>query len=87
MSNALRNVAESTAHAISDLVDEARDRIEDLPSMTLRRRRATGRLWTMLVIAGVIALVAVVACRRRCRDTDKDSTAGAHLAEKSLAVS
>ena len=38
MSNALRNVAETTAHAWSDLVDEARElvdeareRIEDLP--------------------------------------------------------
>lgn len=87
MSNALRNAAESTAHAISDLVDEARDRIEDLPSMTLGHRKTNNRRWVVLVIAGVLGLVAVVACRRRCRNTDNDSTAGAHLAEKSLAVS
>ena len=87
MSNALRNAAESTAHAISDLVDEARDRIEDLPSLTLGRRRTNNRRWSVLVIAGVLGLLAMVASRRHRHETGQTSTAGAHLAEKSLAVS
>jgi len=86
MSNALRNVAETTAHAISDLVEEARDRIDDLPSMTLGHRKTNNRPWVMMLIAGVLGVVAVVAWRRR-RGTDNDSAGGAHLAEKSLAVS
>ena len=85
MSNALRNVAESTAHAISDLVDEARDRIDDLPSMTLGRRKTSNRRWAVMVVAAVVGMLAIVACKRRCRDSGNDSSAGGHLAEKSLA--
>jgi hypothetical protein len=87
MSNALRNVAESTAHVISDLVDEARDRIDDLPSMTLGRRKTSNRRWAIILVVAVVGVLAMVACRRRCRDTGNDSGPGAHLAEKSLAVS
>ena len=87
MSNVLRTAAESTAHAISDLVDEARDRIDDLPSMTLGHRKSNNRRWTVIVVAGVVGILALVVCKRRCRKTGDDSTPNAHLAEKSLAVS
>jgi hypothetical protein len=87
MSNVLKSAAESTAHAISDLVDEARDRIDDLPSMTLGHRKSNNRRWILIVIAGVVGLIALVTCKRRCGDTDNASTPSAHLAEKSLAVS
>ena len=95
MSNALKNVAESTAHVWSDivdeardLVDEARDRIEDLPSLGRAHRTGKNRKWTVMTVVVALSLVMVVARRRR-HATPEDSTAGAgaRLAEKSLAVS
>lgn len=87
MSNVLKSAAESTAHAISDLVDEARDRIDDLPSITLGHRHSNNRRWMMIVVAVVVGLVALVTYKRRCGATEEASTPSAHLAEKSLAVS
>ena len=97
MSNALKNVAESTAHVWSDivdeardLVDEARDRIDDLPSLGRARHRNNNRRWTVMTLVVALGLFVVVARRRRREDpTGQDSTAGlsAKLAEKSLAVS
>jgi hypothetical protein len=86
MPNALRNAAESTVHVLSDLVDEARDRIEDLP-LGHRHRRRNNRRWTLVVIAGVLGVIIVMAARRRRHDSAETSTPGARLAEKSLAVS
>ena len=97
MSNSLKNVAETTAHVWSDLVDEARDlvgdardRIEDLPQLGRTRRRNHNRRWTVMTVVAVLGLLVVVARRRRRQDpTGQDSTAGAgaRMAEKSLAVS
>ncbi len=88
MPNALRNAAESTAHAISDLVDEARDRIDDLPPLGRIRRRRNNKRWMLIVIAGVLGLLVVVASRRHRHETaEETSSPGARLAEKSLAVS
>lgn len=95
MSNALKNVAESTAHVWSDivdeardLVDEARDRIEDLPSLGRARRGAKNRRWMVVTLVVALGLIMVVARRRRHAPAE-DSTNGAsaRLAEKSLAVS
>jgi hypothetical protein len=55
--------------------------------MTLGHRKSNNRRWTVIVIAGVVGVLAMVACKRRCRNTGDDSTPSAHLAEKSLAVS
>ena len=87
MSNALRNAAESTAHVISDLVDEARDRIEDLPTLGHHRRQTNNKRWTLIVIAGVLGMLVMMAGRRRRHESAETSTPGARLAEKSLAVS
>ncbi len=87
MPNALRNAAESTVHVISDLVDEARDRIEDLPPLGHIHRRRSNQRWTLIVIAGVLGLLAVIAGRRHRHESAETSTPGARLAEKSLAVS
>ena len=96
MSNALKNVAESTAHVWSDivdeardLVDEARDRIEDLPSLGRARRGTKSRRWTIMTVVVALGLLIVVARRRRQDATGQGSTdgVGAKLAEKSLAVS
>ena len=95
MSNALRNVAETTAHAWSDLVDEARDlvdeareRIEDLPPLA-RRRRSSSKRWLIMAIVGAVVLMVVMAGKRRSHDLGdrQDATSGARLTEKSLAVS
>ena len=87
MSNALRNAAESTAHVISDLVDEARDRIEDLPTLGHHRRQTNNKRWTLIVIAAMLGLLVMMAGRRRRHESAETSTPGARLAEKSLAVS
>ena len=96
MSNALKNVAESTAHVWSDIVDEARDlvdeargRIEDLPTLVGTRRRSANRRWTVMTVIAALGLLVVVARLRHRHDaTRQDSTsgAGARPAEKSLAV-
>ena len=64
MSNTLKNVAESTASTLSDLVDEAKNRIEDLPPLKRARRRRTRKPWPMLAIVAV-AVVMMMAMRRR----------------------
>ena len=97
MSNALRNVAETTAHAWSDLVDEARDlvdeareRIEDLPLLSRVRRRRSNKRWIVLAIVGVFAMGALMARKRRNGHDHRDShepTPAARMTEKSLAVS
>ncbi|MEY2552147.1 MAG: hypothetical protein QOC57_7 [Ilumatobacteraceae bacterium] len=95
MSNALRNVAETTAHAWSDLVDEARDlvddareRIEDLPPLA-RRRRSSSKRWVVMAIVAAVVMMLAMAGKRRMNDKGdrQDATPGARLAEKSMAVS
>lgn len=94
MSNALRNAAESTAHVLSDLVDEARDlvdeardRIEDLPPLRAHRRNGNRR-WIIMAVLGAVLMVIIVGRRRRQEHPEvSDSSAGARLMEKSLAVS
>lgn len=102
MSNALKSAAESTVHTLSDFVEGARDRIEDvienvidnvkdeLPPLTRTKRdRHTGR-WTLIAVAAVLLVVGMMVRRRSTNDSAKaastDST-GARLTERSLAVS
>ncbi len=95
MSNALRNVAETTAHAWSDLVDEARDlvdeardRMPDLPP--LGRHRKSNKRWLVMAIVGVVVVMVAMAGKRRRTQSHRptnDSSPGARLTEKSLAVS
>ncbi|HEY7625773.1 MAG TPA: hypothetical protein VH761_01850 [Ilumatobacteraceae bacterium] len=91
MSNALMSAAESTVHAVSDafsdLVEGARDRIEDLPPLRTHHKSHTGR-WTLMIVLAVLGLLSVAAKRRGSTNDSKatDST-GAKMAERSLAVS
>ena len=65
MSNSLRSAAESTVHMLSDLVDDARDLIEDLPHPGQRSRRPLLLWWAVGV--GALATVALVVTARRRR--------------------
>ncbi len=65
MSNALKNVAESTANTLSELVDEARTRIEDLPPLARGRRKRSRRHWSTALVVASLGLMMVMAARRR----------------------
>ena len=66
MSNSLRSAAESTVHMLSDLVDDARDLIEDLPHPGQRSRRPL--LWWAIGIGALATVALVVTARRRRRN-------------------
>lgn len=51
-----RNVVESGASTLSDLVDEARSRIEDLPPLARPRRRRARRRWGSILLLGLLAI-------------------------------
>jgi hypothetical protein len=62
MSSALKSVVEtgksaveSGASTLSDLVDEARSRIEDLPVLARPRRRKARRRFGSIVVIGLVA--------------------------------
>jgi hypothetical protein len=64
MSNALKNAVESGATTLSDLVDEARSRIEDLPPLANARRKRARKNWSSVIGAVVLAFVAMVAAKK-----------------------
>ena len=82
MSNALKSAAESTVHTLSDFVEGARDRLEDVienvenvignvkdelpPLKRAKHERHTGR-W---VVIAMVAVLFVVGMMRRRRSTD-----------------
>ena len=71
MSNALKTMVESGANTLSDLVDEARTRIEDLPPIAgPRRRRARKQFSTIAVIVLVVFAIAVVTKRNHRHSTE-----------------
>jgi ferric-dicitrate binding protein FerR (iron transport regulator) len=51
-----RNVVESGASTLSDLVEEARSRIEDLPPLARPRRRRARRRWGSILLLGLVAI-------------------------------
>lgn len=66
-----RNVVESGASTLSDLMDEARSRIEDLPPLARpRKRRARRRLGSILVLGLLAVLLMGVAQRSRQQTAD-----------------
>jgi hypothetical protein len=71
MSTSLKSVVESGKHAVesgasslSDFVDEARSRIEDLPPLARPRRRRARRRVGSVVIFGLLALMLVAMAKR-----------------------
>lgn len=92
MSNTLKSAAESTVHAVSDalseLVEGARDRIEDLPPLARTRHKRRTTRWTLIAVMAALGLFLFAAKRLR-HDQSSSSTdsAGAVVAEKTLAVS
>jgi hypothetical protein len=78
MSNALKSVVESGKSAVesgastlSDLVDEARSRIEDLPPLARPRRRRARRRWGSILVLGLLAF-ALMGVAQRSRQQAAD---------------
>jgi hypothetical protein len=85
MSSALKNAAESTAHVLSDLVEGARDRIEDLPSIGHARHKRRGTSWLVVAIAGALGVVLLIV--RHGRHSGGEAHAPASFDSASMAVS
>jgi hypothetical protein len=86
MSSVLRTAAESTANVLSDLVDEARDRLEELPPIArVRRRRSQDRRW--MVILAVVAVLFVAMMVRRRSHRSAETVAQGTFTEKKMATS
>ncbi len=71
MSNALKNVVESGRSVVesgtstlSDLVDEARSMIDDLPPRANARRKQTRKNWSSLFVIVLVAFVAMVVAKQ-----------------------
>lgn len=73
MSNALKNAVESSANTLSDLVEEARSRIEDLPPLAHARRKRVRRSWTSMIGLVVLALVATIVAKQACRPAERST--------------
>lgn len=67
MSNALKTMVESGANTLSDLVDEARSRIEELPPIAGPRRRRARKQFSSVALIVLVALVAALVTRRSHR--------------------
>lgn len=77
MSNALKNVVESSASTLSGLVDEARSRIEDLPPLASARKRRTRKKLSSVVALMIVGFVAaMIAKQRRQPATQMADSAG-----------
>ncbi len=76
MSNSLKTMVESGAHTLSDLVDEARSRIEDLPPIAGPRHRRARKQFSSIALIALIALaIAVVTQRKHRHSTEQPATA------------
>jgi hypothetical protein len=74
MSSALKNVVESGASTLSDLVDEARSLIEDLPPLANARKKRHRKNWSSIVGLVVVALlVMIVANKVRSHPADQQA--------------
>ena len=64
MSNALKHAVETGTSTLSDLVDEARSKIEDLPPLANARRRQSRKNWSSVFVVVVLAFVAMVVAKQ-----------------------
>ena len=67
MSNALKTMVESGANTLSDLVDEARSRIEELPPIAGPRRRKARKQFSSIALIVLVALIVAAVTRRSHR--------------------
>ncbi|MEO8267574.1 MAG: hypothetical protein ABI706_18890 [Ilumatobacteraceae bacterium] len=73
MSNALKTMVESGASTLSDLVDEARSRIEELPPIAGPRRRKARKQFSSIALVVLIALAIVVVTKRNHRQSKEQT--------------
>ena len=78
MSNSLKNVVESSANTFSDLSDtfsdlvgEARSRLEDLPVLARPRRKRARRRWGSVALLALVAVL-LLAMTQKSRRQDAD---------------
>lgn len=71
MSNALKTMVESGANTLSDLVDEARSRIEELPPIAGPRRRKARKQFSSIAVIVLFGLAVAVLTRRNHRHSTK----------------
>lgn len=67
MSNALKTMVESGANTLSDLVEEARSRIEELPPIAGPRRRKARKQFSSVALIVLVALVVAAVTQRSRR--------------------
>jgi hypothetical protein len=72
MSNALRDAVESGATTFSDLVDQARTRIEDLPPLAHARRKRARKHWSPLLVVLLVTALAVAMMAKRHQHKPED---------------
>jgi hypothetical protein len=77
MSNALKTMVESGASTLSDLVDEARSRIEELPPIAGPRRRRARKQFSAITVIALVALAVAFITRRNHRRTAEPAAASA----------
>ena len=68
MSNSLKNVVESSANTLSDtfsdLVGEARSRLEDLPVLARPRRKRARRRWGSVALFALVAVLLLAVAQK-----------------------
>ena len=68
MSNSLKNVVESSANTLSDtfsdLVGEARSRLEDLPVLARPRRKRARRRWGSVALFALVAILLLAVAQK-----------------------
>jgi hypothetical protein len=64
MSNALKNAVDAGTSTLSDLVDDARSLIEELPPLANARRKQSRKNWSSVFVAVLLVFVAMVVAKQ-----------------------
>jgi hypothetical protein len=64
MTNALKHAVEAGTSTLSDLVDEARSMIEDLPPLANARHKQSRKNWSSVFVVVLLAFAALVVVKK-----------------------